>query len=426
MEQDKVTRNISLGWPAEFAMFKLSLISPIIHNTFEETSKTAYCKRVCEHELRLPSGEMIHISYKTLLDWARIYKNKGFEGLMPSKRCDSGVTRVLSQEARNEICSLKERYPRMNATQIHKRLYDDDFINSSVSVRSVQRYIKREALNSARNPNVKDRKAFEETAFGNMWQADTCHMFKITENGKTRKVYCMGIIDDYSRMLVGGAMVYSDSALNFQKALKNAVKTYGAPAKLYVDNGAPYANAQLTHICGSIGTVLIHCRPRDGASKGKCERFWGTLKNRFIHCVTPEEFDSLDAFNDAFQNFIREYNITRHTAINCTPMDRYLNSQKNTRILVDEDALNDSFLNRIRRKVRNDATISIDSVQYNVKPDFIGTYVDIRFDPENMKGAYVLYNNKKYYIERTDKQANCYTKRNNTISLDYSQMQPEK
>ena len=35
-------------------------------------------------------------------------------------------------------------------------------------------------------------------------------------------------------------------------------KTYGAPVKLYVDNGAPYANAQLTHIGGFIGTVLIH------------------------------------------------------------------------------------------------------------------------------------------------------------------------
>ena len=36
-----------------------------------------------------------------------------------------------------------------------------------------------------------------------------------------------------------------------------------------VDNGAPYSNEQLSLICGSIGTALIHNRPRDGASKGK-------------------------------------------------------------------------------------------------------------------------------------------------------------
>ena len=75
------------------------------------------------------------------------------------------------------------------------------------------------------------------------------------------------IIDDHSRFLVGGGLFYNDSAYNFQKVLKDAVAAHGIPSKLYVDNGSSYSNGQLSLICGSIGTVLLHTKIRDGASK---------------------------------------------------------------------------------------------------------------------------------------------------------------
>ena len=66
----------------------------------------------------------------------------------------------------------------------------------------------------------------------------------------------MIIIDDHSRMIVGGGMFYHDNACNFQNVLKEAVSTYGIPAKLYCDHGSPYDNEQLPLICGQIGTTM--------------------------------------------------------------------------------------------------------------------------------------------------------------------------
>ena len=40
------------------------------------------------------------------------------------------------------------------------------FIPAAVSVCAVQRFVKNRDLKSARNPNMRDRKAFEEDAFG--------------------------------------------------------------------------------------------------------------------------------------------------------------------------------------------------------------------------------------------------------------------
>ena len=91
---------------------------------------------------------------------------------------------------------------------------------------------------------------------------------------------------------MGGGLFYNDNAYNFQKVLKDAVAAHGIPAKLYVDNGCSYSNEQLSLICGSIGTVLLHTKVRDGASKAKIERQFRTLKNTSIHSgigATPLE-----------------------------------------------------------------------------------------------------------------------------------------
>ena len=45
----------------------------------------------------------------------------------------------------------------MNATQIYERLVQESFIPATVSVDSVQRFIRHNDLNSARDPNLRDR-----------------------------------------------------------------------------------------------------------------------------------------------------------------------------------------------------------------------------------------------------------------------------
>ena len=54
---------------------------------------------------------------------------------------------------------------------------------------------------------------------------------------------------------------------------------------------------------------------------------------------------------------------------------------------------------------------------------FIGMTVDVRFLPGEMELAYILYEGKKYPVNKTDKVANCHTKRNNPMPLDYSRLE---
>ena len=405
---------------AEVAQFRFALIAPVIQGLYPDASATAYYKRVTASPLTLPDGSTVTYSYKTLEKWKSQYSIGGLDALMPGTRSDKGIPRALNEDAIAEIYRIKEEHPRMNATQIYTHLVRESFIPATVSVDSVQRFIRHNDLKSARDPNLRDRKAFEEDEFGKIWQADTCYLPHITEDGTSKRVYCIMIIDDHSRLLVGGELFYNDNACNFQKVLKDAIATYGIPDKLYVDNGCSYSNAQLSMICVSLGILLLHTRVRDGASKGKVERHFRTLKERWLYTLDINKITSLSQFNGMLKDYMRDYNTTFHRGIDTIPLERYQASKDHPRKPESRQWLDDCFYNRITRKVRKDSTISIDKVCYDVPMQFISAKVEVRYLPDDMTSAYILFEGEKFPIRQTSHNDNCHTRRNNPPAIDYS------
>ena len=68
---------------------------------------------------------------------------------------------------------------------------------------------------------------------------------------------------------------------------------------------------------------------------------------------------------------------------------------------------------------KKNSTVSIDKVSYDVPMQFIDTKVEICYLPDDMAGAYILSDKLHFPISKTDKNANCGTKRNNA-PIDYS------
>lgn len=407
--------------PIEEAHFKFALIAPVIQGLFPDASAVAYYRRVTQNPITRPDGSAFQYNPGTLQKWVSNYKRGGMDALMPATRSDKGVTRSLSDVAIEEIYRLREKYPRINATMIHSLLVQGCYISSDVSVRSVQRFIKNNDLKSARCTNIKDRKAFEEPEFGCMWQSDTCYLPYITENGKTRRTYLIMIIDDHSRLIVGGEIFYNDNAYNYQKVLKKAIATYGIPDKLYLDNGSPYSNEQLSLICGSVGTLELHTPVRDGASKGKVERNFRTLKDRWLHALDTSQIQSLAEFNELLQSYIHQHNTTIHSSTKESPLDRFLRTRNHIRKPKSMEWLDECFQNRRIRKVNNDSCISLDGVLYDAPQQFIRMQVEVRYLPDHLEDAYILYEGVHYPLVRTDKVANSRTRRNNSFpTITYS------
>ncbi len=404
----------------ETAHLRFAVIAPAIQGLFSEPTKTAYYKKVAEKPLKMPDGREVLLNFNTFEKWEARYKKDGMDGLMPRSRSDKGASRVLPDTAIAEIFRLKQQFPRINATLIYTKLIADGFIKQSeVSVSAVQRFIKKNDLKSVNNLNIKDRKAFEEEFSGDMYQADTCHSIYITENGTKRKTYLYHIVDDHSRLIVGARFFYNDNAYNFQLVLKEAVARHGLCKKLYMDNGTPYTNSQLTFILGSLGIIEIHAPVRDGAAKAKVERSFRTVKDTWLNGFDPSCVDSLEQLNRLLKDYVRMRNNSVNRDIGETPMERYSRHIDRIRFPKSREWLEECFTNRIIRKVNNDSTVSIDSVSYDVPMQFIRMKVDIRFLPHDMKSAYILYEGKRYPIRPTNKVENSRTKRDSP-SIDYS------
>jgi transposase InsO family protein len=406
----------------EAALFRFSLIAPGIRGTHGDESKAAYYRRICSEPLALPDGRSVRYNPKTLENWESDYRHGGMEALTPGFRSDKGQSRRLSREAVEQAYAIKRRFPKLNGLQVHAKLLDDGFIDSGVSVRTVQRFLKRAGIKSVEDVVQKDRKAFEESAFGNLWQADTAFLpYLKDETGRNRRTYLVMIVDDHTRLVVGARIFFEDNAANFQTVFKDAVASFGAPVKLYCDNGSPYQNDQLKYICASLGVILIHAPIRDGAAKGKVERSFGTFRSRWLNGLDMDTIETIGDFNDELREYVMRHNLTPNSSIETSPMQRFLACENFATDPGGPERLEEHFTNRLTRKVRNDATIRIGGVAYDVPIQFCGRSVEVRFLPGREAEGYVLDGKARHPLVLTDKAANARTKRK-TLVVDYGEV----
>ena len=92
---------------------------------------------------------------------------------------------------------------------------------------------------------------------------------------------------------------------------------------MYVDNGSNYSSKEFSLICARLGTVLIHTPVRDGASKGKIERFFRTVRDQFL-VRDLSQIRSLQQLNVEFTRWLEDtYHQRVHSTLGMKPIDRF-------------------------------------------------------------------------------------------------------
>lgn len=244
---------------------------------------------------------------------------------------------------------------------------------------------------------------------------DTSHGPIITIDGKKVQTYLIQLIDDASRLIVGYRFFLRDNAINFQLVLKQAIKTYGIPKRLFVDNGTPYKNQQLKLICATLGTALIHSKPYSPQSKAKIERSFRTVKDKFLNCKDWTKYNSLDKLNQEYSEFIiKEYNSKFHSGINDIPRNRFQRDSDKIKFAFSHEEVDNMFLHVDERTVALDSTIRLDGKDFEVPQKYIKQRILIKYQPDDLSFAYISDNTTKTLqkIYPVDKIANSKIKRN--------------
>ena len=106
--------------------------------------------------------------------------------------------------------------------------------------------------------------------------------------------------------------------------------------------------------------------------------------------------------NQRFERWLeKEYHKHLHTGIGQTPMERYIQDLKyaaNSITRVAEEELDRAFQVTIKRKVKNDSTISVNSISYECPHRFIGKTVEIRY-PSDKPQQLMIYQEDKPVVE---------------------------
>jgi putative transposase len=298
----------------------------------------------------------------------------------------------------------------------HQNLLDDPPVHYT----TILRVIKNHGWLSLKN-RTDVRKAFEVDNINDLWLCDFMHGPQLRSHNRSLKAILCAIIDDHSRMVVGHAFSASETISALTLVLKEAFMAYGIPKRLYVDNGPSFSSDLLSKTCAMAGISLIHSKPYDSPSRGKVERFFRTVRDRFLSGV--QEGITLEELNQAFWLWLQDdYHHKLHNGIGQRPIDRYNVSVSRVDIRrLSKAELDEIFLIRHERVVNNDATISFKGSVYEVPPAYIRQRIEIRHPVDNPQELY-LYDNgiRVGRIKLLDKKENARTFRPKSIPTNLS------
>ena len=168
----------------------------------------------------------------------------------------------------------------------------------------------------------------------------------------------------------------SDTLLN---AFRSAVYKRGLPEQLYVDNGAIYTCKEIVLTCARLGIILSHAPVRDGAAKGKIERFFRTVREDFLS--RNLDLSSLETLNKSFIVWVEdEYNSRTHSTIQMKPIDRFGLDLKRIKFMPLSDASEEIFFVEEVRSVRADNTFFLRNIRFESPSDLANRKIQVRFN----------------------------------------------
>lgn len=369
-------------------LLRYSIISPLINGTNEYGTIGEYCKQASQKSYEF-EGKILKFKERTIKGWYYNYLKEGFDKLGNHQRSDKKQFRKIKNEKVVEkIIELKKSYPRITTKAIYRKLREEKYINSEVSIHCIFRYLKSNNL-KAIEISKKEKKKYEQEYPNDCWQSDTTSGPYIKVKGKKYKTYLISVIDDMSRLIVGYGFFYNDNAINMQKVLKEAMKKYGIPKKLYVDNGSPYKNEQLSIIMARIGSQLIHAKPYSPTGKGKVERSFRTIKDGWMNCTDWNTFKSLEEVEKSFSEYLyNNYINTIHSEIKETPNNRF-HKYENIIKRKEAETIEKSFMHTKHCKVYNNSTIQLNKQIYEVPYKYVGKKIEVRYYVEEEKKIYI-------------------------------------
>jgi len=231
---------------------------------------------------------------------------------------------------------------------------------------------------------------FAKAHANEMWQADTLYGPYVQIQGVAVQTRLIAFLDDASRVCCHGQFFPAENVDTLIEALRAAFYKRGVPACLYVDNGSIYTSKEIIQICARVGCQLAHTPVRDGAAKGKIERFFRTVRDQFLG--RELDLSSLEGLNRQFTHWAEEqYNAQVHSVLGLSPLDRFALDRGRVRFLPPNEANDELFFVEEDRHVRTDNTFSFAARRFEAPRHLPDRTIQVRFERKAPTRRLIVY-----------------------------------
>lgn len=263
----------------------------------------------------------LSLSYRQTLRWWRRYQDASGSLVAFADTAERrGGHNRLDAQVLQTILDNKTQHPHRSVQHVADMVSEEV---APVSCSTVYRVLESaDLLGENEHKHARIFKRFEASSFGERLQMDTTSGAWMSGY---RLIYLIAVLDDYSRMLLGWKWVDSDSTWNNMCVLRGIFEHYGLPQTLYTDNASMFKTirhgksihqrhkqegyeTEIQRAMRELGVTMFSHKPYEPQSKGKVERFFRFMQERFVREHTAT---NLVQMNEQFDLWAKWYN-TRH------------------------------------------------------------------------------------------------------------------
>lgn len=286
----------------------------------------------------------------------------------------------LTSEMREFIVEQKQDNPNYNCQWISE-LASDRF-ERPISQVTVWRILKGAGLLYREPATPVLRKRFEAEASGDLVQMDTTWGYWLGN----KRLYLTILLDDHSRYLLAAKWSLSETLWHNMSIIRETVEKYGTFKVLYTDNASWFKvirhnksihqnhqkyeyESEITRACRDLGIVHVTHKPYQPQGKGKVERIFRFIQERFVADLDSPEIP-LYVINKKFQVWMEWYN-TKHVnrTIGCVPKERFSLTGFKPLSGTKLRQLDDVFCLKDTRTVDKCNEFSFEGTQYRIPGD---------------------------------------------------------
>lgn len=354
-------------------------------------SLTARYHSVSQMVFNDEDGRPQSFTWRTIQTWWYHYRRHGITAA--PLRADKGTIRKVTPEDLLEAIEKalpsfrqstgRSAPPALNIQALYRVCIEQGYLHrSQIAVTTFRRVVKHfDLLKPDTCDSPKRRLAFAKAHANDLWQVDSLHgpYLRFRRDQKPVQVFLIAFIDDASRVIPHGQFFEADNTENLIESFQSALYKRGVPKAIYADNGSNYASKEFAQICTRLGTVLIHTPVRDGASKGKIERFFRTVRDQYL-AQNLDHISSILELNDHFTRWVEDtYHTREHSTLGMRPLDRFGLDLNLIRHLHHCDFNQELFYLETTRKVRIDNTFNFQKIRYEAPRDLRNNTITIRY-----------------------------------------------